>query len=190
MRPIVYSAYIEHVERAGHIAIWVLSSKTILLKATPLYASVWCTTCDHALKTSSVMFLHYWNLVNLISYLFVNFVTFLVFTERKCQICDITVLSKLTKTQSKRIRIVFLSCRLCELYLHRSRPPLPSQRRFPKDKMPASSSGHPMGLIHSILSNKPQEFLRWRLMDFSGASCGNSRARSFSVPSASHASFV
>jgi hypothetical protein len=37
------------------------------------------------------------------SYSLVNFVTFLVSTERKCHICDIIVLNKLTWTQSKHI---------------------------------------------------------------------------------------
>ena len=37
--------------------------------------------------------------MDLMSYLFVNFVTFLVFTKRKCHICDIIVLNKLTLTQ-------------------------------------------------------------------------------------------
>ena len=46
---------------------------------------------------------HYWNLVDLMLYSFVYFVTFLISNERKCQICDIIVLNKLTLTQSERI---------------------------------------------------------------------------------------
>ena len=52
-----------------------------------------------------VMLSHYWNPVNWMSYSFVNFVTFLLSTARKCRICDIIVLNKLTLTQSKRIRV-------------------------------------------------------------------------------------
>ena len=43
--------------------------------------------------------------MDLMSYSFVNFVTFLVSTERKCHICDIIVLNKLTLTQSKCISV-------------------------------------------------------------------------------------
>ena len=47
--------------------------------------------------------MHYWIPVNLMSYSLVKVVTFLVSTERKCHICDIIVLNKLTLMQSKHI---------------------------------------------------------------------------------------
>ena len=41
--------------------------------------------------------------MDLMSYSFVNFVIFLVSTERKCHICDTSVLNKLALAQSKCI---------------------------------------------------------------------------------------
>jgi len=55
---------------------------------------VWCLCNSNS---------HYWNPMDLISYLFVNFVKFLVSPERKCHVCDIIVLNKLTLTRSKLI---------------------------------------------------------------------------------------
>ena len=60
---------------------------------------------------------HYWNPVDLMSYSFVNFVSFLVSTERKCHICDIIVLNKLTLTQSKCISEVILRHGVFHFYI-------------------------------------------------------------------------
>lgn len=50
---------------------------------------------------------HYCNLMDFMSYLLVNLLTFQVSIERKCDICDISVLNNLTLTLSKRISATY-----------------------------------------------------------------------------------
>ena len=54
-RPTMYSAI--HSEHVGYIAE-LKPCKTMLPSLAPLYVSVWCTTCDHALSNYIVMCNH------------------------------------------------------------------------------------------------------------------------------------
>ena len=88
------------------IVVWPLGNidtKIILIIPICILLHFQCPQFSKQISHEVPSYNHYCNPMDSRSFSFVNFATFLVSTKRKCHICDIIVLNKLTLTKSKRI---------------------------------------------------------------------------------------